>query len=115
MANINKVAIGTNTYDIEDATARSLVSEGNTFTVTYSGGTVGTRGFQSSQNIEKSGYTPISAVITYVGSSTSYNPVAFLGSSDTLVYCNAYRCTTSAVSNSSIRIRVTYAPNDLFA
>ena len=87
----------------------ALVTEAYTFPVSYSGGTVGTRGYQGSETITKSGYTPIAATITYVGASASYIPVAFLGGSGATLYCNAYRCTTSAVSNSNITVTVVYA------
>ena len=90
-----------------------LVSEEYTFTVSFEAGTIGSRGYQGSETISKTGYSPISVVITYVGASTSYMPIAFLGgTNNNTLYCNAYRSTTSSVSNSSIRVTVFYAVND---
>lgn len=122
MPDISQLNINGTVYDIKDAVARAgggsssdaaLVSESYTFPISYSAGTIGTRGYQGSETITKAGYTPISVLITYVGASNSYIPVAFLGanSTDTLLYCNAYRCTTSAVNNSSITVKVVYAKN----
>lgn len=76
------------------------------FSVTYSGGTVGTRGYQSSADAALDGYTPIGVSAVSVGASGSYIPVAFL--SGNTVYFNAYRCTTSAVSSSACTVRVIY-------
>lgn len=76
------------------------------FSVTYSGGTVGTRGYHSSADAALDGYTPIGVSAVSVGNSGSYIPVAFL--SGNTVYFNAYRCTTSAVSSSACTVRVIY-------
>lgn len=90
-----------------------IISEEYTFPVTFAAGTIGTRGSQESTTISKSGYKPISVVITYVGASASYMPVVFLGgTNNNTLYCNAYRSTASAVSNSSIKATVFYALDD---
>lgn len=90
-----------------------IISEEYTFPVAFDAGTIGTRGSQESTTISKSGYKPISVVITYVGASASYMPVVFLGgTNNNTLYCNAYRSTASAVSNSSIRATVFYALDD---
>lgn len=82
-----------------------------TFDVTYSaGGTVGERAFHAHTDIGYVGYTPVGVMITSVGSSGNYMPLAFLqpNGSDTNLYLNAYRCTTSAVSNSKVKVTVVY-------
>lgn len=94
--------------DMETGAIRKVVYDDFAFEVSYSAGTIGTRGYQGSLDITKSGCVPFSATIIYVGSSASYIPVAFLSSTQRLLYCNAYRCTTSAVSSSNIRVRVAY-------
>ena len=82
--------------------------------VSISSGTRGTRGAQLNVNIEQSGWTPVSVCISYVQDSSSVLPVVFFGntastSNYTSVYCNFYRCTTSAYSNATpLRFTVTY-------
>ena len=81
------------------------------FDVTYSaGGTVGERAFQAHTNIGYTRYTPVGVMITSVGSSMNYMPVAFLqpNGAATDLYLNAYRCTSSAVSNSKVKVTVVY-------
>ena len=90
-----------------------IVSEEYTFSFSFDAGTIGTRGYQGSATITKTGYTPISVVTTYVGSSANYMPIPFLGGTNlSTLYCNIYRSTSSAVSNSSVRITVYYALDD---
>ncbi len=76
-----------------------------TFTVTYSAGTVGTRGAQLSQDPALAGYTPVSATVFQLNSGAML-PLAML--TNNLLYLNAYRATTGAVSNSSVTVRVAY-------
>jgi len=76
------------------------------FTVTFSAGTIGSRGYQGSEDASLEGYTPIGVSVVSVGASGSYIPVAFL--SGTTVYFNAYRATTSAVNGSLVTARVIY-------
>ena len=89
----------------------AVLRETFTFDVTYSaGGTIGERVFQAHTHIGYTGYTPVGVMITSVGSSANYMPVAFLqpNGSDTYLYLNAYRCTTIAVSNSKVKVTVVY-------
>ena len=76
-----------------------------TFTVTYSAGTVGTRGAQLNQDPALAGYTPVSATVFQLNSGAML-PLAML--TNNLLYLNAYRATTGAVSNSSVTVRVAY-------
>lgn len=76
------------------------------FTVGFSAGTVGTRGYQGNTDASLDGYTPIGVSVISVGASASYIPVAFL--SGNTLYFNAYRATASAVSNSACTARVIY-------
>lgn len=82
--------------------------------VNWSGGTIGTRAAQNSVNIEVDGWTPVALSISYVASSSNYQPVVFFAnaagaSTYTGVYCNFYRCTTSAYSNNTpLRFIVAY-------
>lgn len=82
--------------------------------VNWSGGTIGTRAAQNSVNIEVDGWVPVAISISYVAASSNFMPVIFFtnaaGSSNyTGVYCNFYRCTTAAYSNSTpLRFVVEY-------
>ena len=82
---------------------KSVVKTG---TISFSAGTIGTRGFQTSWNSSSIGGTPRFAQITHVANSANYLPVAFL--EGTTVYLNAYRCTTSSVSNSTVDVTIYY-------
>lgn len=81
-----------------------------TFTVSFSAGTIGTRGYQGNQDILEGmdGFTPVATSIGYVGASASYLPVAFFDDNKTKVYLNAYRATASAVSGSTVWVDVIY-------
>lgn len=111
---INNLSISGDFYAGGDVNASNILKNGRNyigyqtfnFTVSYSGGTVGTRGFQDSADAALDGYTPIGVSLTSVGASGSYVPIVFL--SGTKVYMNAYRCTTSAVSSSACTARVIY-------
>lgn len=89
-------------YVLQD-TLKTVVKTG---TISFSVGTIGTRGFQTSWNSSSIGGTPRFAQITHVANSANYLPVAFL--EGTTVYLNAYRCTTSAVSNSTVDVTIYY-------
>ena len=112
MANLSKLTINGVTYDIKDAVARGavadIVTKTYTFPVSFSAGTAGTRGYQGSEDITKSGYTPIAATISYVGSSENYIPVCFFNDNKNLIYLNAYRTNTSAVNSSNVWVDVIY-------
>lgn len=114
MANLSKLTINGTTYDIKDAMARGavadIVTKTFTFTISFDAGTIGTRGYQGNQDILEGmdGYTPVATSIGYIGASGSYLPVAFFNDNKTKVYLNAYRVTTSAVSNSNVWVDVIY-------
>lgn len=111
---INNLSISGDFYAGGDVNASNILKNGRNyvgyqtfdFTVAYSGGTIGTRGFQSSADAALDGYTPIGVSLMSVGASGSYVPIVFL--SGTTLYMNAYRCTTSAVSSSVCTARVIY-------
>lgn len=111
---INNLSISGDFYAGGDVNASNILKNGGNyvgyqtfnFTVAYSGGTIGTRGFQSSADAALDGYTPIGVSLMSVGASGSYVPIVFL--SGTTLYMNAYRCTTSAVSSSACTARVIY-------
>jgi hypothetical protein len=81
---------------------RAFKSVTKSATVSFSAGTIGTRGFQTSWTASQIGGTPVLAQITEVVASNEYHPFAFI--SGTTVYLNAYRATTSAVSSSANRL-----------
>lgn len=111
---INNLSISGDFYAGGDVNASNILKNGRNyvgyqtfnFTVAYSGGTIGTRGFQDSADAALDGYTPIGVSLMSVGASGSYVPIVFL--SGTTLYMNAYRCTTSAVSSSDCTARVIY-------
>lgn len=122
----DEVTVGTKGKNIADtiaglqgggASSYSGSSEGEviltktfTFTVGFTAGTIGTRGYQGSQDILEGmdGFTPVATSIGYVGASASYLPVAFFDDNKTKVYLNAYRATASAVSGSTVWVDVIY-------
>lgn len=76
--------------------------------VTFSAGTIGTRGFQKKLSSPAlSGKKIIGASITYIANSADIIPVLFSAGSD--LYLNAYRATASAVNNNEVRVRFTFA------
>lgn len=75
-------------------------------TVSYSAGTIGTRGAQYSWDASAIGGTPIFAVPAYISNSANILPVCFI-SSGTL-YLNIYRTTTAAVANVSVTVWAFY-------
>lgn len=76
--------------------------------VTFSAGTIGTRGFQKKLSIPAlSGKKIIGTSITYIANSADIIPVLFSAGSD--LYLNAYRATASAVNNNEVRVRFTFA------
>lgn len=82
--------------------------------VSWSGGTVGTRGDQTHVDVSRDGWQPVAVSISYVAASSNYMPVVFFdnsaGQSDYEgVYCNFYRCTTASYSNATpLRFVVAY-------
>lgn len=90
------------TYDI--LTTKKVYKQ--TFTFSYAAGTVGTRGYQMSIANTTIGGTPLIAAITGFSSSANFHP--FAGIDGTTVYINAYRASTSAVTNGTITVTVLY-------
>lgn len=75
----------------------------NEITVSFSAGTIGTRGQQSLIATIPAGYKFFSAVCYYVGSSDKFIPVLFTSSS--YCYANFYRATADPVSDVICRVR----------
>ena len=78
-----------------------------TFTISYSSGTIGTRGVQYTKDVSIEGYTPTGASIYYTDASGSYHCLPFFNNNQVL-YLNAYRASTEAVSNHTVRVMVSY-------
>jgi len=79
------------------------------FVLSYNAGTIGTRGAQGSKSLgtELGTYTRVLGVYVYkVSDSSAYIPITFTHGST--LYCNLYRATGNAVSNTSVGIRVIY-------
>lgn len=76
------------------------------FSVTYSAGTVGTRGYETTADGAKSGYKPISA--TVIVGNTYYNFFVARVADNGTVTLSAYRATTGARSNDAVTVRVAY-------
>lgn len=75
-------------------------------TVTFSAGTIGTRGQQFAYYNELSEKTLIGAWVHYISDSTKFMPIIIR--SDNSLYCNVYRSTSSAVSNEKVEISYAY-------
>lgn len=99
------IAFGTTNYVYRQFSvpARSVTK---TATITFSAGTIGTRGFQTSWSSSAIGGTPLFVQITHIAYSAGYHAQAFI-ENDT-VYLNAYRATSSAVSNSTVDVTIWY-------
>lgn len=80
--------------------------EDYTFSVTYSAGTVGTRGAEYTDSGAKTGYTPVSA--TVIAGNTYYSSYVARVASGGTVTLSAYRATTGARNNDSVTVRVFY-------
>jgi len=84
------------------------------FTLSYSGGTIGTRGAQGYFALD-SDAIPVSTIITYVSSSDRFIPIIFTSTSsgaNPAIYCNLYRCDTNSLSSAlQVNARVLYRRN----
>lgn len=92
-------------------TLHEIVTDTFTFSdVSYTAGTIGTRGAQKSVNISKTGYRAIGATIGSISDSTAFIPAVFFNSESnpTVLYGNFYRTATSAKSGLSMTVIVTY-------
>ena len=86
--------------------------------VSFTAGTIGTRGAQSSKDISSvinDGYQAIATIITSVSSSATFLPVTFIENSQNKLYANFYRCTTSAASDLYMKVRVVYSKTSVSA
>ena len=83
-----------------------MVYEDVTVSITYSGGTIGTRGATvSAGSTAKDGYTYMGAVVLNHTNTTNFTVDITRNASAQTAHVNAYRASTSAVSNSSVTIR----------
>ena len=87
-------------------TGDGVVYDDYDFTVTYSGGTVGTRGYEGTASGAKSGYYPIAA--TVIKGNTYYNIFNARVATDGTVTLSAFRATTGARSGDDVTVRVAY-------
>ena len=81
----------------------------NQGTISISGGTAGTYGNSVSIDVSKSGYKPVACSFTNVSHASSYHPICFLVSTNTLMIV-FYRGTTSAytVPAKDVKVSVIY-------
>lgn len=80
-----------------------------TLSITYSAGTVGTRGAEVTANGALANYTPISATI--IAGNTYYSSYVARVASGGTITLSAYRATTGARNNDSVTVRVAYRAN----
>lgn len=80
-----------------------------TLSITYSAGTVGTRGAEVTANGALANYTPISATI--ISGNTYYSSYVARVASGGTITLSAYRATTGARNNDSVVVRVAYRAN----
>lgn len=92
----------------DDVSSLALQYIEETVYVSFSAGTIGTRGFQKKLSSPAlSGKKIIGTAIMYIANSADIIPVLFSAGSD--LYLNAYRATSSAVNNNEVRVRFTFA------
>ena len=65
---------------------------------------------QYNKDVSIEGYTPVGATIYYTQASGSYHCLPFFNANQTL-YLNAYRASTEAVTNHTVRVMVSYVNN----
>lgn len=82
--------------------------------VSWSGGTVGTRAAQNTVDVTQSGWKAVGVCVSYIHTSSNYQVLPFFAnpaasSPNTSVYVNFYRGSTGSVSDDApARILVTY-------
>lgn len=82
------------------------------FTLSFSAGTIGTRGAQGSVLIPYPLSKLKSLSIIYTDSSNEYIPVAFASgtnSGEEFIFCNYYRAVSSASSNKTTTVRAVFS------
>ena len=90
----------------DSKSADAVTYEDYDFSVTYSAGTVGTRGYESTEDGSKSGYKPISA--TVISGNTYYNFFVARVADNGTVTLSAYRATANARTGDAVKVRVAY-------
>ena len=120
---INNLSISGDFYAGGDASIVGALDAGNiqrhghdyitykdyTLSITYSAGTVGTRGAEVTENGALANYTPIG--ISIISGNTYYSSyVARIATGGTITL-SAYRATTGARTNDSVGVRVVYRAN----
>ena len=86
--------------------ADGVVYQDYALTFSYSSGTVGTRGAEVTADGAKSGYKPVSATI--IAGNTYYSSYVARVADNGTITLSAYRATTSARTNDTVNVRVTY-------
>ena len=85
------------------------IQEFNAGSMSFSAGTIGTRGAQKKKSIKKEGYIAILVAISYIASSDVCNPMVFFNDVRDSVYVNLYRATKSSyTSDNPLNFLVTY-------
>lgn len=77
--------------------------------MSYTAGTIGSRGYQTTFDLTVAGYTPVA--ISIVNINTSANGIIQAFSSTNTLYVNVYRSVATAVSGLNATIRVFYRAN----
>lgn len=86
--------------------------EDTTVTVSYSAGTVGSRGAAVAvADDTKTGYTLMGAYIYQHSNSSTFNATLMRNSSNEKITLTAYRATGNAASNISVTVRLVWLPN----
>lgn len=94
---------------MEDAKPLLITEAFDSDFMSFTAGTIGTRGAQKKISIVKDGYNPILVTIFYIASSASCHPLVFFNEDRDAVYVNLYRATNKSYgSENPIRFIVTY-------
>lgn len=100
--------------NIEVYAGRPVVYEQQTVTVTYTAGTVGTRGANVALgSTSKTGYTFVGAVILDHPNADKFSAVISRTDSAQRAYLSAYRATTGAVSGAEVKVRMIWVNNKI--
>ena len=82
-----------------------ITDEYQSGSVSWTAGTPGTRGHQTSVSIAKSGYTPVACSVSYAENSSNFLPMCFFSSDRSTLYINLYRANSSAYTSSDNAVR----------
>lgn len=91
-------------YGWRSVAANATVEKTASFNVTA--GTIGTRAYATEWSASAIGGTPVGARISYCSNSTNFFPIVWVESGT--VYLRIYRASTSATTNSSVRVLIDY-------